>query len=84
MRWFQDFSDSIECGRVYKGGPQDGPLRLNRLRSCDQIMICSAKSLMVGKSKTAAGTGRIIPLNPRAVAVLTHWRGLFAAAEAEH
>src|SRR5258707_15832801 len=36
-----------------------------------------AKSLTVGKSKTAAGTGRIIPLNPRAVAVLTHWRGLF-------
>jgi integrase len=43
-----------------------------------------AKSLMVGKSKTAAGTGRIIPLNPRAVAVLTHWRGLFPGAEAEH
>jgi integrase len=43
-----------------------------------------AKSLMVGKSKTAAGTGRIIPLNSRAVAVLTHWRGLFPGAEAEH
>jgi integrase len=43
-----------------------------------------AKSLMVGKSKTAAGTGRIIPLNPRAVAVLTHWHGLFPGAEAEH
>ena len=43
-----------------------------------------AKSLMVGKSKTEAGTGRIIPLNPRAVAVLTHWRGLFPGAEPEH
>ena len=43
-----------------------------------------AKSLTVGKSKTAAGTGRIIPLNPRAVAVLTHWRGLFRGAEPEH
>ncbi len=43
-----------------------------------------AKSLMVGKSKTEAGTGRIIPLNPRAVAVLTHWRGLFPGAEAVH
>jgi integrase len=43
-----------------------------------------AKSLIVGKSKTAAGTGRIIPLNPRAVAVLTHWRGLFPEAKAEH
>jgi integrase len=43
-----------------------------------------AKSLTVGKSKTAAGTGRIIPLNPRAVAVLTHWRGLFPGAEPDH
>jgi integrase len=42
------------------------------------------KSLMVGKSKTTAGTGRIIPLNPRAVAVLTHWRGLFPGAQPEH
>ena len=43
-----------------------------------------SKSLTVGKSKTAAGTGRIIPLNPRAVAVLTHWRSLFRGAEPEH
>ena len=43
-----------------------------------------AKSLTVGKSKTAAGTGRVIPLNPRAVAVLTHWRGLFPGVEPEH
>jgi len=42
------------------------------------------KSITVGKSKTAAGTGRIIPLNARAVAVLTHWRGLFPDAQAEH
>ena len=43
-----------------------------------------AKSLTVGKSKTAAGTGRVIPLNPRAVAVLSRWRGLFPGAEPEH
>jgi Phage integrase family len=43
-----------------------------------------AKSLTVGKSKTAAGTGRIIPPNPRAIAVLTHWRGLFHGAGAGH
>jgi integrase len=42
------------------------------------------KSLVVGKSKTMAGTGRIIPLNPRAVAVLTHWRGLFSGAQPKH
>lgn len=41
------------------------------------------KSLEVGKSKTMAGTGRIIPLNPRAVAVLTHWRGLFPGGQPE-
>ena len=43
-----------------------------------------ANTLTVGKSKTAAGTGRLIPLNPRAVAVLTHWRGLFPGVRAEH
>jgi integrase len=40
--------------------------------------------LTVGKSKTAAGTGRLIPLNPRAVAVLKHWRAVFVEAQAEH
>jgi integrase len=42
------------------------------------------KALTVGKSKTAAGTGRIIPLNPRAVAVLAHWQGLYHDAQPEH
>jgi integrase len=42
------------------------------------------QALTVGKSKTSAGTGRFIPLNPRAVAVLTHWRGLFPDAQPEH
>lgn len=41
-------------------------------------------ALTVGKSKTMAGIGRMIPLNPRALAVLTHWRGLFAGAQPEH
>jgi integrase len=43
-----------------------------------------ANTLTVGKSKTAAGSGRLIPLNPRALAVLTHWRGLFPGAQPEH
>ena len=43
-----------------------------------------ANSLTVGKSKTAAGTGRIIPLNARAIAVLSYWHGLFPGAEPEH
>jgi integrase len=42
------------------------------------------RSLIVGKSKTAAGSGRAIPLNPRAFAVLTQWRALFPGAEPEH
>ena len=41
-------------------------------------------TLTVGKSKTAAGTGRLIPLNARALATLTHWRGLFPGAQPEH
>jgi integrase len=41
-------------------------------------------ALTVGKSKTAAGTGRIVPLNPRAAAVLTHWRAQFPNAQPEH
>jgi integrase len=41
-------------------------------------------ALTVGQSKTAAGTGRMVPLNPRALAVLTHWRGLFPGAQPEH
>jgi len=41
-------------------------------------------TLTVGNSKTAAGTGRLIPLNGRALAVLMHWRGLFTGAQPEH
>jgi integrase len=44
----------------------------------------AGNSLTVGKSKTAAGSGRIIPLNPRAVATLTHWHGFFPCAQPEH
>ncbi len=43
-----------------------------------------AKSLVVGKSKTAYGTGRVIPLNLRAIAMLTHWRGPFPDAQPKH
>jgi len=42
------------------------------------------RTLTVGKSNSAAGTGRVVPLNPRAVAVLTHWHGQFPGAEPEH
>ena len=54
-----------------------------RLLTWEQVDFL-AKSLVVGKSKTAAGTGRIIPLNLRALAMLTHWRGLFPNAQPKH
>ena len=43
-----------------------------------------ANSLAVGKSKTTAGTGRVIPLNARSIAVLSHWHGLFPEVQPEH
>jgi integrase len=43
-----------------------------------------ASALTVGKSKTQAGTGRAIPLTPRAIAMLKQWRGLLAGAQPEH
>jgi integrase len=43
-----------------------------------------ASALTVGKLKTQAGTGRAIPLNPRAMAMLKHWRGLFTGAQPAH
>lgn len=42
------------------------------------------QALTVGKSKTVAGTGRVIPLNRRAAATLTHWRTQFSNAQPEH
>jgi integrase len=54
-----------------------------RLLAWEQVDFLG-KSLVVGKSKTAAGTGRIIPLNSRALAMLTHWRGLFPNIQPEH
>ncbi|HEY4739905.1 MAG TPA: site-specific integrase [Candidatus Acidoferrales bacterium] len=42
------------------------------------------KSLIVGKSKTEAGSGRIIPLNQSAVAALTKWASRTPEARPEH
>ena len=60
------------------------------LRSCEIRGLRWSKvdllvqTLTVGKSKTSAGTGRIIPLNPRAHTALAHWRTLFPGAKPEH
>jgi integrase len=41
-------------------------------------------SVTVGKSKTAAGTGRVVPLNARAAAALRSWAALAPDREPEH
>jgi integrase len=43
-----------------------------------------ANSLIVGDSKTEAGTGRVIPLNARAITMLSHWRGIFPGLQADN
>ena len=42
------------------------------------------RHLVVGQSKTEAGTGRLIPLNATAFDALVEWARRFANAEAEH
>lgn len=42
------------------------------------------RCLQWGHDKTPAGTGRIVPLSPRAVAALEFWAGQFPDREAEH
>jgi integrase len=41
-------------------------------------------TLTVGQSKTESGTGRLLPLNDRAVAILGFWASLFPLREASH
>jgi integrase len=41
-------------------------------------------TLTVGLSKTESGTGRLLPLNERAVAILGFWGGLFPGREPRH
>ena len=44
----------------------------------------TARTLTVGQSKTESGTGRCIPANDRAFAILSFWASLFPAREPEH
>jgi len=45
-----------------------------RLLKSEQVNF-AARAVTVGASKTEAGAGRIIPLNPRALSILTFWAG---------
>ena len=44
----------------------------------------NACTLTVGQSKTESGTGRLLPLNDRAVAILGFWASLFPIRELNH
>ena len=55
-------------------------LRLLRWSQVD-LKVCT---LTVGQSKTEFGTGRLLPLNDRAVAILGFWAGLFPERESSH
>jgi integrase len=54
-----------------------------RLLRWEQIDL-NACTLTVGHSKTESGTGRLLPLNDRAVAILGFWASLFPLREPSH
>jgi integrase len=54
-----------------------------RLLKWEQVNF-AARVVTVGASKTEAGAGRPIPLNARALSILTFWTGLFPNREPDH
>ena len=54
-----------------------------RLLKWEQVNFAT-RVVTVGASKTEAGAGRPIPLNARALSILTFWAGLFPNREPEH
>ena len=76
----RDFYISVRCGLLHEARTKNGWTIWAKPGSRDFL----GTALTVGPSKAAAGTGRIIPLNPRAVVVLTHWRAVFPGAQPEH
>jgi integrase len=54
-----------------------------RLLRWEQVDL-NACTLTVGHSKTESGTGRLLPLNDRAVAILGFWASLFPLREPSH
>ena len=54
-----------------------------RLLRWEQVNLNSC-TLTVGQSKTESGTGRLLPLNDRAVAILGFWASLFPLREPGH
>ncbi len=61
-------------------GMRYSELRLLRWKQADLERL----TVRVGKSKTEAGAGRVIPLNDRAAKILTFWADQFPKREPEH
>jgi integrase len=60
-------------------------MRYSELRLlCWRQMDLNSCTLTVGLSKTEFGTGRLLPLNDRAVAILGFWASLFPRREPSH
>jgi integrase len=82
----------LECGRsrsrmllpfvvlALETGARFNTVRTLQWRNIDFANRC----LKFGKDKTRAGTGRTVPLNQRAVAVLTFWAQQFPNRKPEH
>jgi integrase len=61
-------------------GLRNGEVRQLRWRQVDLL----GRTLIVGKSKTAGGDGRTVPLSDTATQALTEWRSQFPQAQPEH
>ncbi len=61
-------------------GMRKGEMRLLHWRQVDLLRA----EVRVGKSKTAAGEGKVIPLSASALTCLREWRALFPGARPEH
>jgi len=61
-------------------GARFGVIKNLRWDNIDFVERC----LKFGKDKTPSGTGRIVPLNPRAMATLQFWAGQFPSRKPEH
>jgi len=60
-------------------------MRYSELRLLQWVQVDFVnRTLTVGKSKTDAGTGRVLPLNDRAFAIVSYWAGLFPERQPQH
>src|SRR5262249_770394 len=82
----------LECGRARSRillpfvvlGLETGA-RFNTIRTLQWKNISLGnRCLQFGKDKTTAGTGRLVPLNQRALAALTFWAQQFPSRSPEH